>query len=152
MSPARGMKYRAREIFDAGDSTFIWSSKTSNCQDQDFDILGPYFPRSSILKTQSPIISTLVPFCRSEVSVEYYMRGYAVFIAHGMEIRTDFFLRWEECTSWIWIEGKGIENAGDVTGTTRVRVDVPSSPKRGILFVDGEVCMIQLTFKLDCLT
>lgn len=40
------------------------------------------------------------------------------------------------------IEGEGVENAGDVTGTAGVSVDVPCPPEMRFLFVDGEVYMV----------
>lgn len=80
------------------------------------------------------------------------MRSNAVFIAYRLEIGTNLFLRWEESASWMRIEGERVEDAGNVTGTTRVSVDVPCPAEMGFLLVDCEVCMIQLTFQLDCLT
>jgi hypothetical protein len=40
------------------------------------------------------------------------------------------------------IEGEGVKDAGDVTGTTRVSIDVPCPPEMRFLFVNCEVYMV----------
>jgi hypothetical protein len=130
------------KLLCAGDGTFIWNCETSDGENQDFHFFLSLISRNRIFQSEGPGICTFIPVCRGEGSVEYDVRGNPVFIAYEMEVRPDFLLRREESAPWMRIEGEGVENAGDVTGTARVSVDVPCPPEMRFLFVDGEVYMV----------
>lgn len=152
MSPARGMEDWALELFCAGDGAFIRNCEAADCEDQDVDVLGPLGACEAVFQGQGPGIGVFVPSCGGEGRVEDDVGSDAVLVAHGMQIRPDLFLRGEECTARMRVEGEGVKDPRDVTCTTGIGVDVPGPSERRFLLVDGKVRMIELAFELNCLT